>query len=73
MRCLEKLGPLLALDANLRSSLMPIKARALNLRALIARKAGQTALFERCLADLSALSVNEFDSDHPLIRSLRAE
>ena len=68
---LMKLEPLLALDANLRSSLMPVKARALQLRALIAREAGQLAIFERCVADLTALTSSEYDPDHPLLSSLR--
>ena len=68
---LTKLEPLLALDANLRSSLMPVKARALQLRALIAREAGQLAIFERCVADLTALTSSEYDPDHPLLSSLR--
>lgn len=68
---LSKLTPLLALDANLRSSLMPVKARALHLRARIAREAGQSAIFDRCVADLSALTSSEFDADHPLLSSLR--
>lgn len=68
---LSKLEPLLALDANLRSSLMPVKARALQLRALIARRAGDVGLFERCVAELNALTSSEFDADHPLLISLR--
>jgi hypothetical protein len=64
----ELLTPLLILDVDQRSSLMPIKAEALAVAARYANGAGDRAAAERWVNELKKITHHEFDATHPIFR-----